>query len=167
MWLKIVRLLQIRISRKFKEFLQNEIQIWWSLKISNKTWNFSRKFKRTQDVEMSSRSWSPMKVDQPRSNHISQAFHIDHLTEDEKISDIYEGSHSYKNESFGSQDDVVSEGSEDEIDENESKQEVSPRLRQKEIREKLRSYYDARISAAEFITKDIQGLIPRAIYNHY
>ena len=87
---------------------------------------------------MSSRSWSPMKVDEPRSNHISQAFHIDHLTEDEKISDIYQGSHSYKNESFGSQDDVVSEGSEDEIDENESQQEVSPRLRQKEIREKLR-----------------------------
>ena len=25
-----------------------------------------------------------MKVDQPRSNHISQTFHIDHLTEEEK-----------------------------------------------------------------------------------
>ena len=45
--------------------------------------------------------------------------------------------------------------------------EVSPRLKQKEIREKLRSYYDAGISAAEVITKDIPGLIPRNIYNHY
>ena len=62
---------------------------------------------------------------------------------------------------------MVSEGSEDEINENEGKQEVSPRLKQKEIREKLRSYYDAGISAAEVITKDIPGLIPRTIYNHY
>ena len=62
---------------------------------------------------------------------------------------------------------MVSEGSEDEIDENESQQEVSPRLKQKEIRAKLRSYYDAGISAAEVITKDIPGLIPRTIYNHY
>ena len=161
-------LLIIRISLKLKKFLRNEIQIWWSLKISSKIWIFWIKFERTQDVEMSSRSsWSPMIVDESRSNHISQAFHIDHLTEDEKISDIYEGSHSNKNESFGSQDDVVSEGSEDEIDENESQQEVSPRLRQKEIREKLRGYYDAGISAAEVIRKDIQEFIPRTIYNHY
>ena len=62
---------------------------------------------------------------------------------------------------------MVSEGSEGEIDENESQQEVSPRLKQKEIREKLRSYYDAGISAAEVITKDIPGLIPKTIYNHY
>ena len=62
---------------------------------------------------------------------------------------------------------MVSEGSEDEINENESHQEVSPRLKQKEIREKLRSYYDAGISAAEVITKDIPGLIQRTIYNHY
>ena len=45
---------------------------------------FSRKFERTQDVEMRSRSSSPMKVDQPRSNHISQTFHINHLTEEDK-----------------------------------------------------------------------------------
>ena len=62
---------------------------------------------------------------------------------------------------------MVGEGSENEIDENESQQEVSPRLKQKEIREKLRSYYDAGISAAEVIRKDIPGLMPRAIYNHY
>ena len=62
---------------------------------------------------------------------------------------------------------MVSEGSEDEIDKNESQQEVSPRLMQKKIREKLRSYYDAGISAAEVITKDIPELIPRTIYNHY
>ena len=85
---------------------------------------FSRKFERTQDVEMRSRSSSPMKVDQPRSNHISQTFHIDHLTEEEKKSDSYEGSDSNKNESSCSEDDMVSEGSEDEINENESQQEV-------------------------------------------
>ena len=62
---------------------------------------------------------------------------------------------------------MVNEGSEDEIDKNESQQEVSPRLMQKKIREKLRSYYDAGISAAEVITKDIPELIPRTIYNHY
>ena len=100
-----------------------------------------------------------MKVDGPRSNHIIQTFHLDHLTEEEKKSDNYEGSDSNKNESFCS---------EDEIHENESQQEVSPRLKQKEIREKQRSYYDAEISA-EVITKDIPGLIliPRTIYNHY
>ena len=59
---------------------------------------------------------------------------------------------------------MVSEGSEDVIDENESQQEVSPRLKQKEIREKLRSYYDAGISAAVVIRKDIPGLKPK---NHY
>ena len=57
---------------------------------------FSRKFERTQDVEMRSRSSSPMKVDQPRSNHISHTFHIDHLTEEHKKSDSYEGSDSNK-----------------------------------------------------------------------
>ena len=53
-------------------------------KISSKIRIFSRKFERTQNVEMRSRSSSPMKVDQPRSNHISQTLHIDHLTEEEK-----------------------------------------------------------------------------------
>ena len=57
-----------------------------------------------------------------------------------------------------------SEGSEDVIDENENQQVVSPRLKQKEYREKLRSYYDAGISAAEVIKKDIHGLISK---NHY
>ena len=33
---------------------------------------------------MRSKSWSPTKVDQPRSNHINQTFHIDHLTEEDK-----------------------------------------------------------------------------------
>ena len=103
---------------------------------------FSRKFERSQDVEMRSRSWSPMKVDEPRSNHISQTLHINHLTEEEKKSDSYEGSDSNKNESFCTEDNMISEGSEDEINENESQQEVSPRLKEKEITEKLRSYYD-------------------------
>ena len=40
------------------------------------------------------------------------------------------------------------------------------RLKQKQITEKQRSYYDAGISA-EVITKDIPGLIPKTIYNHY
>ena len=136
-------------------------------KISSKIRIFSRKFERTQDVEMWSRSSSPMKVDQPRSNHISQTFHINHLSEEEKKSVSNKGSDSNENESYCSEDDMVSEGSEGEINENESQQEVSPRLKQKEIKEKLRSYYDARISAAEVIRKDIPGLIPRTIYNHY
>ena len=85
---------------------------------------FSRKYERTQDVEMRSRSWSPIKVDQPRSNHISQTFHINNLTEEDKKSDSYEGSDSNKIESSYSEDDMVSEGSEDEINENESQQEV-------------------------------------------
>ena len=116
---------------------------------------------------MRSRSWSPMKVYKPSSNHISQTFHIDHLSEEDKKSVNYEGSDPNKKESFCSEKDMVSESSEDEIDENGSQQKVSPRLKQKEIREKLRSYYDAGIFAAEVITKDIPGLMPRTIYNHY
>ena len=61
---------------------------------------------------------------------------------------------------------MVSEDSEDQIDENQSLKEVSSKLKQKEIREKQRIYYDAGIYA-EVITKDIFGLIPIAIYNHY
>ena len=59
---------------------------------------------------------------------------------------------------------MISEGSDYE---NESQQKASPRLKQKEIREQLRIYYDAGISAAEVITKNIPGLMPRTIYNHY
>ena len=70
------------------------------------------------------RSWFSMKFDEPRSNHISQTFHIDHFTEEEEKSDSYEGSDSNKNESFCYENDMVSEGSEDETDENESQQEV-------------------------------------------
>ena len=72
-----------------------------------------------------------------------------------KKSDNYEGTDSNKNESFCSEDDMVSEDSEDEINDNEGQQEVSPRLKQKEIREKLWSFYYARISALEVICKDI------------
>ena len=91
-------LLIIWISLKFKKFLRNEIQIWWSKKNIKQNQNFfSKKFERTQDVEMRSRSWSPMKVGQPRSNHISQTFHINHFTEEDKKSDSYEGSDSNKN----------------------------------------------------------------------
>ena len=116
---------------------------------------------------MRSRSLSLMKVGEPRSNHISQTFHISLLTEKEKKSENCEGSDSNKNESFCSEKDMVSKYLEDEIDVNESQQEVSSRLKQKEIREKLRSYYDAGISADEVIRKDIFILIPRTIYNHY
>ena len=38
----------------------------------------------TQDYEMKSRSSSPMKVSLQRYNHISQTFHIDHLSKEEK-----------------------------------------------------------------------------------
>ena len=77
-----------------------------SKKYQAKSEFFSRKFERTQDVEMRSRSWSPMKVDQPRSNHISQTFHINHLNEEDKKSDSYEGSESNKIESSCSEDDM-------------------------------------------------------------
>ena len=122
-----------------------------------------------QDAEMksSSRSSSTMKFDQPRSDHLSQTFHIDHLTEEEKHSDIYEGSDSNKNESYCSENVMIRGSSDDEINENEIQQEVSSRLKQKEIKENLRNYYDAGISEAEVITKDIPGLIPRTIYNYY
>ena len=60
-----------------------------SKKYKAKSEFFSRKFERIQDVEMRSRSSSPMKVDQPRSNNINQTFHINHLTEEDKKSDSY------------------------------------------------------------------------------
>ena len=41
-----------------------------------------RKFNRTQDYEMKWRSSSPMKNDQPRSDHINQTFHFDNLAEE-------------------------------------------------------------------------------------
>ena len=107
---------------------------------------------------ISNESW-PTKM-----NYMSQTFHIDHLTEEDKKSDNYEGSDINKNESFCSEDDMVREGSEDK---NESQQKFSPRLNQKEIRDKLRSSYDAGISAAEFFRKDIPWLIPKTIYNNY
>ena len=52
-----------------------------------------------------------MKVKLQKSNHISQTFHIDHLSEEEKKADNCEGSDSSKNESFCSEDGMVSEGS--------------------------------------------------------
>ena len=61
-------------------------------------------------------------------------------------SDSYEGSDSNKNESFCSEDGMVSKGSNYETDENESQQEVSPRFDQNKIREKIGGYYDAGIS---------------------
>ena len=73
---------------------------------------------------MRSSSSYPMKVGQPRSNHISQTFYIDLLTEEDTKSDSYEGSDSNKIESSYSEDDIVSEGSEDEIDGNESQQKI-------------------------------------------
>ena len=63
-----------------------------SKKYQAKSEIFSRKFERTQDVEMRSRSSSPINVDQPRSNHISQTFRIYHLTEEDNKLDSYEGS---------------------------------------------------------------------------
>ena len=53
-------------------------------KILSKIRIFKRKFDRTQDVEMRSRSWSPMKVGQPRSYYICQTLHIGRLTEEDK-----------------------------------------------------------------------------------
>ena len=67
---------------------------------------------------MISRSSSPMKVDKPRSYHISQNFHIYHLTEDEENQTITKVQSLTKMSLF-SENDMVSEGSEDEIDENE------------------------------------------------
>ena len=42
-----------------------------------------------------------------------------------------------------------------------------PKIEAEGDQRKTRSYYDVGISAAEVITKDIPGLIPRTIYNHY
>ena len=72
-----------------------------------------------------------------------------------------------KNESFFSEDRMISEGSDDEIDENESQREISPRPKQKAIRDKLRNYYKASILEVEVIIKDISELIATKIYNHY
>ena len=134
-------LLIIRISSKFKKFLRIEIQIWWSRKNIKQNLNFFSKIlkglkmlKWDQDHHL---QWKwPTKI-----QSYYQTFHINHLTEEDKKSDSYEGSNS-KNESFCSKDYMVSVGSENDINENESQQEVSPRLKQKEIIEKLRSYYD-------------------------
>ena len=116
---------------------------------------------------MRSRSWSPMKVGQPKSDYISQTFHIDHLTEEDfkKIKQLrrirliqklvillwrWYGQRGFRG-----------------WDQWEPKPTGSlTRLKQNEIREKLRSYYDAGISA-ELITKDIPALIPKTINNHY
>ena len=86
-----------------------------------------------------------MKFNQPRNYHIFQYLNLIILLKLRKIGN-YEGLDFNKNESFRSENNMVSESLDDEIDENESQQEVSPRLKQKEIREKLRSYYDAGIS---------------------
>ena len=43
-----------------------------SQKYQTKSGFFKRKFDMTQDVEMRSWSWSPMKVGRPRSDYISQ-----------------------------------------------------------------------------------------------
>ena len=76
-------------------------------KYQAKSWSFSIKIERTQDVEMKSRSLSTMKVDQPRSYQISQTFHFDHLTEEEKKSYNYKRSDSSKNKFFCSKGDTV------------------------------------------------------------
>ena len=52
-----------------------------SKKYQAKSGFFSKKFEKTQDVEMRSRSSSHMKVYEPRSDRISQTLYIDHLTE--------------------------------------------------------------------------------------
>ena len=108
-----------KISSKIRIFLK-------------KIWKDSRCWNEIK-IMISNESWPT------RSNHISQTFHIDHLTEEDKKSNSYEGSDSNKIESSYSEDDMISEGSENEINENESQQEVSPRLKHKEIREKLRA----------------------------
>ena len=67
-----------------------------SKKYQSKSGFFSRNFESTQNVEMKSRSrsWSPMKVDQTKSDNLSQTFHIHHLIKEEIKSDNYEGSES-------------------------------------------------------------------------
>ena len=73
----------IRIIVNLKSFFKMKFNFDGVGKISSKIRIFKRKFERTQDVEMRSRSLSSMKVDKPRSNHISQTFNIDHLTEED------------------------------------------------------------------------------------
>ena len=127
---------------------------------------FSRKFELTQDVEMRSRSWSPMKVGQPRSNHIRQTFHIDHLTEEDKKIWQFQRIRLKQKWVFLLWGWYGQRGFRGWGQWERKPARSLTRLKQKEITEKLRSYYDAGISA-EVITKDIHGLMPRTIYNHY
>ena len=125
MSLKIVRLLIIIISLQFKELLQNEIQIWWSRKNIKQNQDFFKEnligrkmLKWDQDHDLLWKLANQDPIILARLPHWSSNWRR------LKISDNYQGSDSYKNESFCSEDDMVSEGSEDHINENQSQQEV-------------------------------------------
>ena len=81
MHLKFIRLLIMRILANINSFLQMNFKFDGVVKISSKSF-FSRKLKRTQDIEIRSRS--PMKIGGPRSDHISQTFHIYQLPKKRK-----------------------------------------------------------------------------------
>ena len=119
------------------------------------------------------RSWNEIKIIisddswPSRSDHICQAFHIDHLTKEDKKN------HSITKDQTRTKMSLILWGWYGQRrfrgwDLLERKPTRSlTRLKQKEIIEKLKCYYDVGISAAEVIRKYIPGLMPRTIYNHY
>ena len=154
MSLKIVRLLIIIISRKFKELLQNEIQIWWSRKNIKQNQDFLKEnligrkmLKWDQDHDLLWKLANQDPIILSRHPHWSSNWRR------LKISDNYEGSDSYKKLVF-----LLWRWYGQRSFRGSYRWEPKPtrsltRLKQNEIREKQRSYYDAGIFA-EVITKD-------------
>ena len=136
-------------------------------------------FNKSKDIEMRSRSSSPMDIDMPKHIISKTGFQKDlkQAIEEEKDS---QGSGSNESESVESENEE-SENEESENsnesnqdlntvlnDENEKdEQESHIQLKQSEIREKLNSYFRAGVSASELIKKNVPGLNSRTIYNHY
>ena len=167
MSLRIFRLLIIRISRNLKSFFKMKFKFDGVEEISNKV----RIFFKVNLIGRKMLKWdqdhlSPLKVDQPRFDYISLTFHIGHQTKEhknirqlrrirliQKLAILFR--RWYVQRRFRGSDRWEPKPTR-----------ISSRLKQNEIIEKQRSYYDAGISA-EVITKDIPGLIPRTIYNHY
>ena len=131
-------------------------------------------FKKSKDIEMRSRSSSPMDIDMPKHIISKTGFQKDlkSAIEEEKDS---QGSGRNESESVESENEESENSNESNQDlntvlndENEKdEQESHIQLKQSEIREKLNSYFRAGVSASELIKKNVPGLNSRTIYNHY
>ena len=112
------------------------------------------------------KSSSSMKIDQPKSDHINQTFHIDRITEEEKIRQLwmiiikqkwvlllwkwygqwrFRGWYRWERKPTRSLFKIEAEGDQ----------------------RKAKKLLWWRNIAEEVIRKDIPGLMPRTIYNHY